>query len=92
MEQWDVALNQGMFSYNTSVHNSTGITLQFLMFGEEGRVPSEVIISIPPLEQTTSAYTFRRFKQLSLAYDAAREETASVKHLAKDYYDTGALH
>ena len=46
LDQWDVALSEVMFSYNTSVHTATGFTPQFLMFGEEARVPSEVIVGI----------------------------------------------
>ena len=65
-----------MFSNNTAVHTSTSFTPQFLMFGEEARVPSEVMIGIPKLEQNPSAYSFRRYQRLSLAYDAAGEATA----------------
>ena len=46
LDQWDVALSEVMFSYNTSVHTAPGFTPQFLMFGEEGRVTSEVGIGI----------------------------------------------
>ena len=62
------------------------------MLGEEARVLSEVVIGILQLEQTPSTYCFRRYKQLSLAYDAAREATASAQHRAIDYYDAAAAH
>ena len=47
MDQWDVALSEGMFSYNTSLHTAMGFTPQFLMFAEEAPVPSEVITPSP---------------------------------------------
>ena len=81
-----------MFSYNTSMHTATGFTPVFLVFGEEARVPSEVIIGIPELERNPSPYSFRCYQRLSLAYDAAREATASAQRRAKDYYDAGAYH
>ena len=90
LDQLDVALSEVMFSYNTSVHTETGFSPQFLMFGEEARVQSEAIIGIPKLEQNPSAYSFRRYQPLSLAYDAAREATACAQRRAKDYYDAGA--
>ena len=55
-----------MFSFDTSVHTATGNTPYLLMFGEEARVPSEVIVDILTLEQTPSAYSFRRYRRLSL--------------------------
>ena len=56
LDQWDVALSEVIFSYNTSVYTATGCTPQFLMYGEEARVHSEVIIWIPQLEQNPSGY------------------------------------
>ena len=61
-----------MFYYNTSVHTATGFTQQFLMFGEEARVPSQGMIGIPRLEQSPSPSSFRRYRRRSLPYDAAR--------------------
>ena len=68
LDQWDVALSEVMFAYNRSMHTATGFTPQFLMFGEGARVPSEVIIGIPKLEQNPSAYLFRLYQRHSLAY------------------------
>ena len=68
-----------MFSNNTSVHTATCFTPQFLMFGEEARIPSEVFIGILKLEQNPLGYSFRCYQRLSLAYNAAREATACAQ-------------
>ena len=52
----------------------------------------EVIIGISPLAQTPSAYSFRRYKQVSSANNAAREASARSQHRAKDYTDADAEH
>ena len=83
LDQWDVAYSEVMFSYNATVHSGTGFTPQFLMFGEESRVPSEVIVGIPTLQQTASAYSFRRYQRLSLAYNSTGEATACAQRRAK---------
>ena len=70
-ELWDIAIHEVMFSYNTTVHSATGYTPQFLMFGEEARMPSEVIVGLPASELTPFAYAFQRYRNLSIAYEAA---------------------
>ena len=60
LEQCDVALSEVMFSYTSSMHSATGFTPQFLIFGEQARVPSEVIGGTPRLEQRHSGYSFPR--------------------------------
>lgn len=87
LKESDVPLSEVMFSSNTSVDTSTGYTPQILMFGQEARVPVEVISWIPPLEQKPSAYSWH-----SLAYDAAREAKSCALRRAKDYNDAGAHH
>ena len=52
-------------------------TPQFHTFGEEARVPIEVIIGIAPREQTTSPYKQRRLK-----FDLQKISTALV-HITK---------
>ena len=40
---WDLYLNFVVFSYNTSIHSSTGFTPQFLTFGAEARLPADLV-------------------------------------------------
>ena len=72
------------------MHTATGFTPQYLLFVEEARVRSAVIVGIPKLEKNPSTYSFRRYQRLSIAYDAGREATACTQRRAKDYYDAGA--
>ena len=92
LEEWDVALSEVIFSLNTSVHTATGFTQHFLMFGDETRIPLELILVIPLLEHTHSADYFRRYQRLSLACDAAGESTLYAQRWAKATYDVGGFH
>ena len=81
LHQWEVALSEVMSSYNTSVHSVTDFTPQFLMFGEEARVPIDVIVLNLKLEQKPSSYSFLGYQRLSLVSDAGRDARHVPSHV-----------
>ena len=44
---WDLYLNFVVFSYNLSIHSSTGFTPFYLTFGSEARLPIDLIFCSP---------------------------------------------
>jgi len=55
-EKWDEHISLAMFSYNTSVHESTGYSPYELIFGRSPRTPS----AYPPLEEETDV-TYQQY-------------------------------
>ena len=62
------------------------------MFGVEARIPIEILIGLHEMERRPSAYSFLRYKNLSEAYEAARDSAYTAAKRAKDYYDIRAIH
>ena len=44
---WDNCLDQAVFAYNTSVHESTGFSAYELVFLRPGRMPIEIELLLP---------------------------------------------
>ena len=42
-DSWDLNINFAVFSYNTSIHSSTGFTPFYLTVGSEARLPANII-------------------------------------------------
>ncbi len=60
---WDDWLDQAVFAYNTSVHESTGISPYEMVFGRKARMPVEVELGVPlrsPTSQSDYARSLRK--------------------------------
>ena len=60
---WDEWLDQAIFAYNTSVHESTGISPYELIFGRPARMPMEVELFVPlriPSSQSDYSQSLRK--------------------------------
>ena len=60
---WDQWLDQAVFAYNTSVHESTGMSPYQLVFGRPARMPIEVELSVPlrnPSSQSDYSHSLRK--------------------------------
>ena len=61
------------------------------MFGEESRIPSEIIVGRPPESESISSFAFSNAKQLSKSFEGVRENNSQAQKRSKDYYDLGAV-
>jgi len=85
--EWDEHIPLAMFSYNTSVHESTKYSPFQLIFGRLPRTPA----SNPPLEENTDVtytqYLTDLFNNLQDTQEDARENLIASKTRSKHYYD-----
>ena len=72
-----------MFAYQ-SVHSATDFSPDFLLFGVEARVHSEIRVGLPGMERTPAAFAFHRFQKLGIANEAAPESGYIATKIAKD--------
>jgi hypothetical protein len=42
-DDWDIGLSQLCFSYNSSVHETTGVSPFYVMFGRESIIPVDLV-------------------------------------------------
>ena len=99
---WDIYLSFAVFSYNLSIHSSTGFTPYFLTFGSEARLPPDIIFGTPTsatssnldaraLQDGSVSFLFKSFSLLSGIFTLVRENLNTFHQREKDRYDLGAI-
>ena len=91
LENWDLVLPKVLFAYNTTVHSATGLTPYSLIFGDQARVPSEILLGPPSKDVSFGSFALNHAKLLSKSFEIARENSAEAQKHSKDYYDLGAI-
>lgn len=84
--EWDKLVRYAAFSYNTSVHETTGYTPYELVFGKLARLPSSEINDIQEL-QTSDTYLTQLVTDIHNLQKLARENIITSKFKSKGYYD-----
>jgi len=88
-KEWDLLLTHVMAAYRASVHQSTGYTPNYLMFGREVRAPVDLVSDIPPEDPPASYDSFvtdleDRKRQ---AYGLVRKNLGVTAERMKRQYD-----
>ena len=86
---WDDVLDQAVFAYNTSIHESTGLSPYEMVFGREARMPIEVELGVPlhnPSSQSEYSQLIR--KAIQKANDIARNKLSIVRDKQAKRYDS----
>uniref|UniRef100_A0A3P9LYG9 Gypsy retrotransposon integrase-like protein 1 n=1 Tax=Oryzias latipes TaxID=8090 RepID=A0A3P9LYG9_ORYLA len=78
--RWPRHLSQVTFAYNTTVHQSTGMTPYFLMFGREPRLPVDFLLGSDtehdvPLDEWLEEHQ----SSLAVAYEAVQRRMENVR-------------
>eukprot|EP00794_Sanderia_malayensis_P014448 gene14448-biopygen11548 len=87
---WDAWLDQAVFAYNTSVHESTGLSPYEIVFGRPARMPIEVELGVPlqnPSSQSDYSQSLR--KAIQLANQVAQNNLVEARIRQSDQYNKG---
>ena len=85
MGDWEEYLPRVCFAYNTSKQTSTGFALFYLMFGQQARIPLDVIFGSPIPELWMTSLNLS--KSLEQAYELARDHLGTAAERQKEHYD-----
>uniref|UniRef100_A0A8C6SV87 Gypsy retrotransposon integrase-like protein 1 n=1 Tax=Neogobius melanostomus TaxID=47308 RepID=A0A8C6SV87_9GOBI len=79
--RWPRHLSQVTYAYNTTVHQSTGRTPYFLMFGREPRLPVDVLVGVEETEPdlTVEEWVAEHQRSLNVAYETVQKRLESKR-------------
>ena len=87
---WDNWLDQAVFAYISSVHESTGLSPYEMVFGRPARMPIEVELGVPlqnPSSQSDYIQSLR--KAIQLANQVAQRNLVAARERQSRQYDQG---
>uniref|UniRef100_A0A8C1Y575 Gypsy retrotransposon integrase-like protein 1 n=2 Tax=Cyprinus carpio TaxID=7962 RepID=A0A8C1Y575_CYPCA len=86
---WAACLPQVVFCYNTTLHQTTGESPHFLMFGQEARLPVDFLLgSVPePIEGEIHEWVLEHQTRLQVAFEGARERLRVAAKKRKEQND-----
>lgn len=86
---WSSYLPQVVFSYNTTVHQSTGESPFFLMFGQDPLLPVDFLLGRAPVPVvgSTQDWIVEHQTRLRLAFEGATEHLQAAASRRKTRYD-----
>ena len=89
-KDWKQFIGPLVHAYNSTRHDTTGISPFALMFGREPRLPIDLAFNIhPPLEkkQPISKYIENLKNKIRLSYDLAQKNIRKSQERQKEHYD-----
>ena len=84
---WDKKLRLMCMAFNTSVHQSTGFSPFFLLFGRQARLPVDLAYGSAPMEEMTTQEYVRNLQQTEKAYSTVRNHAGAALEQQKELYD-----
>ena len=88
---WDVHLPYAVAAYRATIHESTGYSPNYLMYGHEVRAPLDVVMGLPvtgsPPGIPVHDFVDEKLGQMRAAYRAVRENLNKAAERQKHYYD-----
>jgi hypothetical protein len=85
---WDEGLPLFLLAYRTSTHDATGLTPASLVFGQELRLPYNLLFRVPPdKERPTTDYAADLVDHLHDIHQYARQHLTLASGQMKTQYD-----
>ncbi|KAK9515992.1 hypothetical protein VZT92_026587 [Zoarces viviparus] len=86
---WNSCLPQVLYCYNTTLHQATGESPFFLMFGQEPRLPVNFLLGRvqDPVEGNAHEWIQEHQTRLRVAFEGARERLRLAAERRKRHYD-----
>jgi hypothetical protein len=93
-DDWDEYLPVLMMAYRSAVHRSTGYTPNFLMFGREIVLPSDLAlgVAVPQTGETPDEYVFKLRERMRMINHICRKHLDSAAMSAARYYNRKAAY
>ncbi|MGH0150878.1 UNVERIFIED_CONTAM: hypothetical protein FKN15_041562 [Acipenser sinensis] len=90
--RWPQYLPELVHAYNNTVHETTGYTPFFLMFGRHARLPTDVLFGTPEVERegTLNEWVAQHHAKLYSAYQKAGKRSGQAAERSKSRYDRTA--
>jgi transposase InsO family protein len=89
-KDWDTHLPYVMAAYRASRHEATGYSPNHLVLGRENRMPIDIVLDLPSVEEpaeTYDDYVDKMQERLREAYKLVREHIGQAAERNKKYYD-----
>ena len=88
---WDQNLGCLAAAYRSTVHETTHFTPNFLIFGHENRLPTEILFSVPREESTTYCDHVASIQgKMEKAHEVTRRHLKKKAQRQKEHYDAKA--
>ena len=88
---WEAHLPYAVAAYRATVHESTGYSPNFLMFGHEVRAPLDIVMGLPPHSAepagTVDEFVNNKLGVMRAAYESVRNRLKRSAERQKHYYD-----
>ena len=89
-DTWDLHVDQAVFAYNTSRHESTGFSPYELVFGRVARMPVEIDLGVPLRDpRSQSDYVQAVRQSIRSSQSIAQQVQLEAKAKQKQFYDQG---
>jgi transposase InsO family protein len=90
-KRWKDYLSSLMFAYNTTIHDTTGYSPFYLMFGRVATVPVDLMLGVETLTDEVAVepktYVRKVVRDLQKAYNVCNERTELKKQASHDRHD-----
>ena len=91
---WDDHLPYILMAYRSTAHESTGLSPNVMMFGEETQMPIDIMVGSPPRQDVrykcSNEYVEWLRRSMTRAHKFARQQLGKAAEHQKMYYDRGS--
>ena len=85
---WDLHVPAVMAAYRATVHEATGFTPNFILFGQENRIALDIMLDADEAETTNlDVWVERKLELMRQAHAITREHLGHAAQRSKGYYD-----